>query len=299
MHIQALVLTVSTAAVVNASLVPQMENLSDTDLIEHTSALLDNYVEAHSSTMNDTAFQFIGMSTQRSRMQIMWYREVVSKYNFHESSSLPTEIRDQIHDFQTYLDTGGAATRTIFGDALSKIWGYGCWCNFDEDVTLGRAQPVDVYDRICRNYQLCMRCARRDGKVSGNTCDPVGQNYVAQNSISSSTGIGCTVSGEECEEHVCNCDQNLLAELLDLLFSGTGEVPDDSYKHDNGYDFEGNCVASAVTFDDVVCCGEYPTRYPYSPSNSNKDCCRDTTVFNPIQEECCTDGTAGAIGACP
>ena len=161
---------------------------------------------------------------------------------------------------------------------------------------------MDVYDRICRNYQLCLRCARRDGKASGNYCDPVGQNYVAQNSIGgsgSTTGVGCTVSGDECEEHVCQCDQNLLSELLDLLFAGTGEIPDSSYLHDNGYDFEANCASTQVIFEDVVCCGSYPQRYPYSPSNPNKDCCSDTTVFNPINEECCNDGSAATIGACP
>ena len=44
MHIQALVLTVSTAAVVNGSQILQNDHkMSDFDLIEHTSVLLDNY----------------------------------------------------------------------------------------------------------------------------------------------------------------------------------------------------------------------------------------------------------------
>jgi len=44
MHIQALVLTVSTAAVVNGSQILQIDpKMSDFDLIEHTSVLLDNY----------------------------------------------------------------------------------------------------------------------------------------------------------------------------------------------------------------------------------------------------------------
>ena len=196
------------------------------------------------------------------------------------------------------MDTGGQATRSIFGDALAPIWQYGCWCNFDEDLTLGRDQPVDVYDRVCRRYQLCLRCARRDGKVNGEYCDPVGQNYVAENSIGSSSGVGCAIAGSSsCEEHVCLCDQNMLSDFLDLLFSGTGEVPDSSYLHDT-YDFEANCAASDRTYEDVLCCGTYPTRYPYSPLNPNKDCCSDTTVYNPINEECCTDGTAATIGGC-
>ena len=44
MHIQALVLTVSTAAVVNGSQILHIDpKMSDFDLIEHTSVLLDNY----------------------------------------------------------------------------------------------------------------------------------------------------------------------------------------------------------------------------------------------------------------
>ena len=37
------------------------------------------------------------------------------------------------------------------------IWGYGCWCNFGYDLLKGSSKPVDEFDGICKNLQMCLR----------------------------------------------------------------------------------------------------------------------------------------------
>merc|ERR1711981_1478769 len=60
---------------------------------------------------------------------------------------------------------------------LQGIWGYGCWCNFGAALMTGRATPVNKFDEICRDMQLCLRCAVRDSVIDGYGCDPKTKSY--------------------------------------------------------------------------------------------------------------------------
>ena len=49
---------------------------------------------------------------------------------------------------------------------LSGIDGYGCWCNFGAQLTSGHGSPVNIFDDICKAFQLCLRCVKFDAATS-------------------------------------------------------------------------------------------------------------------------------------
>ena len=56
---------------------------------------------------------------------------------------------------------------------LDKIWDYGCWCNFGKNLLMGRYQAQNLFDGICKDFQRCLRCAKKDNQG----CDPVTKTY--------------------------------------------------------------------------------------------------------------------------
>jgi len=65
---------------------------------------------------------------------------------------------------------------------LQPIWGYGCWCNFGENLMQGSGKPQDAYDHICQSMQMCMRCAVMDSaenEENDGYCDPLVDSYNA------------------------------------------------------------------------------------------------------------------------
>ena len=95
------------------------------------------------------------------------YQMVVEKFN----SEIFNTNRTAGGRTTSYCPPGGCVV--LFD--LSKIMGYGCWCNFQDDLSVGSGEPVDKYDELCRSFQLCMRCARWDGKQAakngGDSCN--------------------------------------------------------------------------------------------------------------------------------
>ena len=182
---------------------------------------------------------------------------------------------------------------------LDGIWNYGCWCNFGSDLTTGSGHPVNKFDEICRNYQLCLRCAKYDAKESGKySCDPLTDTYKA---ISGADfNVQCSKANEDdpdnhCGTHLCMCNYNFFNELIQQIWAKT---PYDSTPlHSNGWDQEGNCSAgNGPGNKDLECCGFYPTRFPYNADVKN--CCDEKTIFNPNFSKCCDDGTVAPLGDC-
>ena len=60
---------------------------------------------------------------------------------------------------------------------LSHIWGYGCWCNFGDELLEGSYHPVNAYDEVCRNLQQCLKCAIKDAQTGDYECDPKTKEY--------------------------------------------------------------------------------------------------------------------------
>ena len=125
---------------------------------------------------------------------------------------------------------------------LQPIWGYGCWCNFGENLMQGRGKPQDEYDQICQSMQMCMRCAVMDSaKYEDNDgyCDPLVDSYNATiqwfGSKDQSLMADCSSDNNyECAAFLCTCELNLINNILGLLWGGRWATKEN--KHDRGDD---------------------------------------------------------------
>lgn len=242
------------------------------------------------------------MSVQENRLEHNFLSMVAQKFDL--VGHLPQDLKDgivaMISENDRVMSTHCQDGNCQVPFSLQAIWQYGCWCNFGASLMEGRGQPANTFDSICRDFQLCLRCARFDGKNEGYECDPVTQEYNMQGG----PDFNSRCSGADnnlCATHVCTCEQTLLAELLEIVF----EFPrvteyEPEFLHANGYDPSGDCPAIDRPDSDMDCCGLYPKRFPYGPSNPMKDCCEDQTIFNPFTHDCCNNGVGGVAetGAC-
>lgn len=289
-------------------------SLSDTELVSKAVDIL-NKVKATDRTGN---VQFDGLSEMQSRLQMAWLLEVDAQSNGGQVT-LPTQIREGLESFVDSLtpkdisnnnSTSSVQNRVNHAHcpngncqvnfALQPIWGYGCWCNFDSDLMEGRGRPQNKYDEICRDMQLCLRCARFDGKNEGYECDPITQGYGMGGGPDFTSKCSAGNPDNECAAHTCTCEQQLLSELVSLAFQPAPVTVtyEAEYLHLNGFDYETNCPPPQQPIYDMSCCGLYPRRFPYGVGNPYKDCCDDDQIYNPLSEECCDDGSVALTGTC-
>ena len=189
---------------------------------------------------------------------------------------------------------------------MDQIWNYGCWCNFDDNLTEGKGMPVDEFDKICQKMQLCLRCAEFDNE----NCFSKNTSYTAGMSLQETDLVADCNSqneGKLCETHLCACEGQFVADIIDLLWLGTN-VADSSFKHDNGFDVDSECVVVGQNnggngvfgggngglsqnseVEENNCCGIYPRRVPYNVNLH--ECCTDGTnygkLYNPFTQWCC------------
>jgi len=219
--------------------------------------------------------------------------------------------------------------------SLKEIWSYGCWCML-QDPTAGAGTPLDKYDEACKNMAHCNRCAEADsGDPTCKASETGFQVAVEWDADNFGLNMDCSSlnTGSICAEHLCACEINFLAAVLDLLWEG--EARDDSFKRTADFDYticfvnqdagttaapettEAPTTTAATTTANpettnnettepppYVCCGIYPDRKVLSASSS---CCESGTggvagisnVFNTVTQECCANGSVAAVGACP
>lgn len=176
--------------------------------------------------------------------------------------------------------------------SLQGLWGYGCWCNFDQKFNpfYGSQLTVNPFDSVCKRMHQCLRCVAEDSHYG---CDVKGTNeHQLASALSSNDDTSmmatCELANQNstCSAQACTCEVNLIAELIDLIWQETPYQPE--YLHRNGFDKK-NCMAENQSLDltQYQCCGEYPTRYPFTRPQS---CCREGTeekAYNLIFESCC------------
>ena len=179
---------------------------------------------------------------------------------------------------------------------LSGINGYGCWCNFGDNLMKGEGSTVNELDSICRKYQLCLRCAKYDGKNSENSCDPKTDTY---NSVHTQQGVNCTAANpdNDCGTHLCSCNFQFYTALISTLWEKDYSYSDE-YLHSNGWSSD-QCTGKITSNEETIsCCGFYPHRYPFSLSSSTKQCCNHVQVYNPATQQCCNGQNVRDIGSC-
>merc|ERR1711981_42233 len=225
------------------------------------------------------------------------------KHKYTETGYLPEPVADNMKrglggaDAPTYCppETGCQSPVNLEG-----IWGYGCWCNFGTELLTGSYQPVNKFDAICKDLQLCLRCAKMDGDNDGYECNPKTKVYNTTfswwPSKESLEGECSKINdGDACGTHCCSCEVDMINELISTIWAM--HVYEPEFKHPQ-FDREANCPTNPQgTLLD--CCGYYPDRFPYSPVS--RQCCENSqTLYNPLQKECCTGGEGVyQIGLCP
>lgn len=113
------------------------------------------------------------------QLQQSWVNQAEEKLN--EVGYLPESIINGLkllekeNDRVNNLHCEGADCVVPFG--LDRIWNYGCWCNFGDNLMKGHGQPQNVFDSICKDFSRCLRCAKFDGNQENFECDPIVQTY--------------------------------------------------------------------------------------------------------------------------
>lgn len=189
---------------------------------------------------------------------------------------------------------------------LEPIWGYGCWCNFGENLMTGQGQPKNRHDEICKHLQECMRCARHDSEG----CNPITDHYTATTTgsiIENNLAVVCDNApnaGNACLINICTCEFQIINDMMEALFDSYVYQPE--YKHGGpGVTFDPNsdCVMqgsytgngqTSATVGDTECCGAYPRREPYN--SASKQCCDNTVSYNPLTHLCCSGGSVATTG---
>jgi len=220
--------------------------------------------------------------------------------------------------------------------SLKDIWSYGCWCML-QDPTNGAGNPLDKYDEACRNMAHCNRCAEADS--NDPTCKAAETGFqVAVEWDADNFGLNMDCSslntGSLCAEHLCACEINFLAAILDLLWDG--EARTESFQRTADFDYticfvdqnagttlqpttedpatttaaETTTVAPVTTLPEdttepppYLCCGIYPNRVVLGATAS---CCESgtggvaglSTTFNALTQKCCADGSVANLGDC-
>ena len=253
---------------------------------------------------------------QYVQLQRAWVRQAEIK--FDEKGYLPESIIEGLKELATSQEISSQFDSEFDGNdrvnnlhcqdgnctvpfGLDKIWNYGCWCHFGDNLMEGHGPPVNIFDSICKDFQRCLRCARYDGHQENFECNPIVQTYT--------TGGGpdfisqCTEGNpdNQCAVYVCSCEQTIIAEIMELAFLPHNPQNEytDVYLHSNGWSYDDNCpTVSTNPAMGKDCCGYYPKRFPYSLGNPGKACCGNSTLYNPNHQDCCNDNSVVDIGSC-
>merc|ERR1712110_717136 len=210
--------------------------------------------------------------------------------------------------------TTNASGNCVIDFFLEPVANYGCWCYLGNSITEGKGPIQDGLDQLCKDMQLCLRCARMDNAG----CDPVSQTYAVGYSLmplSSGVTADCTTNnpGNACAADICCCEQDFLAGLLGTLFAsqltgaagwnsalmhvGTSVTLVSGSTHTGAFDPDVTCPNTGGGGGAALdCCGIKPDRFPFS--TTNKSCCGNELLYNTAVEVCC-DSTSTPSYATP
>jgi len=171
-----------------------------------------------------------------------------------------------------------------YGFEAERVADYGCYCQFLSKDANVRAdgQPMDEFDLVCFQYTQCLRCLDIDQCTHG-----IYKGYNEKNEF-------CNGSEYDCENNLCKCQKKLIQDMMNLSWSGVH--PTRSYTTQSGFDRSENCMIADKPDLGNQCCGEYPSRYPFS-SQFDRSCCGGRT-YNPLYYDCCEGNTVKLSGMC-
>lgn len=197
-------------------------------------------------------------------------------------------------------DDGNGNCQAGFMD-LTPLHGYGCWCFFGNiNTAYGRGPPIDSYDAVCKGLTQCYRCIIHDSdNEEDEECDPYNQEFESVLTVSGSFGIQNITSicqsnnVPNCAWRTCSCAMTMVSGFFNLSFDALSDY-DENLKHSNGFDYNLECPQQGRATD-RQCCGKYPNRRTYDRGEA-RDCCLESTIYNPLRHQCCDDGSRVGLG---
>jgi len=213
---------------------------------------------------------------------------------------------------ETYISEH-CGMRAIANNVREQLAGYGCWCSFGQKMKFGTGQAKDYQDEICRQLNHNYRCIEIDAAAENKTCPYDFKDYMVV--LSPVTGEELTshckvmfmaydlikpgkykLEDRKCAIRRCVSDAEFLSKQAQLSVDSLG-FNEDLKWHEYGGSFDKEqCKGTGGQRDDLICCADYPNRFPIWNS-SRTGCCVDKR-YDMVNEECCNDGGISAIGYC-
>ena len=223
---------------------------------------------------NTDTFDYVNGNTVYIRLRLMLCEKLIN-FDFEDISEYKiTEIPTSFENFLEEVDLRNlpdsdspkATNPALAFLPLEHIWNYGCWCYFgDNSSTVGAGPTVDYLDSLCKDLQLCYKCAKIDSLNNGEEiCHPEKTDYTIK--VKSSYGsvnlnnsilFDCTSKnfGNDCAIHTCCCETTFLAGLLSLFFQG---YLFENNKYDRKLGHWRNDICHGNSDRTVLdCCGKY------------------------------------------
>jgi hypothetical protein len=166
---------------------------------------------------------------------------------------------------------------------VEKYCDYGCYCLplGDKDNWVGAGEPVDEIDELCHQLWQCYKCLQleNDKRCNGRS------NY---DWTLNGSKAKCLNPKRSCDGQVCQCDITFATRLAAIQDTYKKE-----YHRKNGFDRRQTCKKRPSK--------KYPDENNKVGKAVPRECCGkgfDRTIFKPIYQECCNDGTVRDIGEC-
>lgn len=199
--------------------------------------------------------------------------------------------------------------RAISSNDMRLLQNYGCWCNFDTyKKGQSHGKPVDFFDNACKVLKEGYECIEMDAATSqqdeDKVCDvqktryksALGSGHPSQMTVEVLTNECDLVNETNCQKRLCKVEGWFIQSILKKTYSD-GVFPDIfNYKHMYGaFDPQVECLKTTVTgSSELDCCGNYPRRFTFRHSGSNRSCCNGKT-YNSIVLSCCDDGSTRPV----
>lgn len=188
--------------------------------------------------------------------------------------------------------------------SLSDYMSYGCHCNVGG--AKGRGGAVDEIDEACRANTQCRACT----EIDWSSCPPQSAYFVNGWASNNVDGIVCVDQENSCSRALCECDLELVRSIVNNSKKwrrnrhqkygfDTAEECDATTAGASALSARGlNRAPSNAPIVPDSCCGNYPSRFPYS-SNAFRACCAGSgRIYNTLTHDCCPSGDVMGIGAC-
>lgn len=157
------------------------------------------------------------------------------------------------HVTSLMIEIGGAGTTatdsqknevsSVLNSNLDQLDNYGCWCYFDEDISLGRGKSVDHSDTACKKMANRMKCVMKVHTECSGERLPWAIDYRMKTEKGPRKMINTCEKlnrNDLCATYACLIEAQFLEEVFDLAVAVN--FTDSRFLHGNGdFDPVGSC----------------------------------------------------------